>query len=145
MQLGVAGTAIAEAVDQPGIAVIGKEDGFVGTEQGVEGVARQAVGMLLLGLQGHQVDDVDEAHLELWRQLPQEGDGRQHFQGRHIPAAARTMSGSPVWSLQAHSQRPMPALAWSTAASMSSHCSSGCLPATMTFTRLRLFRHWAVT
>ena len=37
------------------------------------------------------------------------------------PAAASTMSGSPGWSLQAHSHMPMPALAWLIAASISSH------------------------
>ena len=61
------------------------------------------------------------------------------------PQQAMTTSGLPSWSLLAHSQMPMPAEQCLMAASMSSHCGSGCLPATMTLTRLRDSRHWWVT
>ena len=39
----------------------------------------------------------------------------------------------------------MPAVQCLIAWSMVSHCGAGCLPATMTFTQLRLRRHWSVT
>ena len=50
------------------------------------------------------------------------------------PAQAMTTSGTPPWSLLAQLQMPMPTLQCRTAASMSSHCGAGCLPATITFT-----------
>ena len=50
------------------------------------------------------------------------------------PQQAITTPGSLPLSLLAHSQMPMPAVQCLMAASMSSHCGAGCLPATMTFT-----------
>jgi hypothetical protein len=61
------------------------------------------------------------------------------------PQQAMTTSGSPPSSLLAHSQMPSPAVQCLIASSMSSHCSSGCLPATMTLTSLWLRRQWSVT
>src|SRR6185437_13360146 len=50
------------------------------------------------------------------------------------PAQASTASGSPPSSLLAHFHTPIPAAQCLTAASISSHCSSGCFPATIMFT-----------
>src|SRR4029450_4415570 len=61
------------------------------------------------------------------------------------PQHAITTSGSPPSSLDAHAQMPMPAAQWLIAASSDNHCGAGCLPATMTLTRLRLRRHSSVT
>ena len=61
------------------------------------------------------------------------------------PAHAITTSGSPPSSLLAQSQMPMPRSQCRIAASMSSHCGAGCLPATITLTRLRLRRQWSAT
>lgn len=43
--------------------------------------------MLRVGLQLHQVHDVDDAHLEIRRMAAEEVDGRERLKGRHIPAA----------------------------------------------------------
>ena len=56
------------------------------------------------------------------------------------PQHAITTSGSLPWSLLAHSQIPMPAVQCLIAWSMVSHCGAGCLPATTTFTQLRLLQ-----
>ena len=61
------------------------------------------------------------------------------------PAHAITTSGPTPLSLLAHSHIPMPAVQCFIAASIVRYCNSGCLPATMTLTRLRLRRQWSVT
>jgi hypothetical protein len=38
--------SVGEAVDQPGIAMLGEDDGFVGGEEGIEIFVRQPVRML---------------------------------------------------------------------------------------------------
>jgi hypothetical protein len=49
MQVGVVGAAVGQAVDQPGIAVVGEQDRLVGGEQRVEIPLRQAVRMFFRG------------------------------------------------------------------------------------------------
>src|SRR5258708_32571169 len=57
----VIGAAIREAVNEPRIAVIGKDDRLVGCEEGIEFTVGEAMRMFTGRLDGHQVDDVDEA------------------------------------------------------------------------------------
>ena len=45
VQVGVVVAAVGEAVDQPRVAVIGEDDGFVAGEQRIEGVIVEAVGV----------------------------------------------------------------------------------------------------
>src|SRR3954452_15321857 len=57
--------SVRESMDQPRIAMEGKDDRLVAREQRVELAVRHAVRMLGLLLQPHQVHDVDEAHLQV--------------------------------------------------------------------------------
>lgn len=82
--------------------------------------------------QRHQVDDIDGADFQFREMLVQQVDGGQHFRVGTSPAQVITMSGSSPWSLLAHAQMPMPTVQCLIAASMSSHCGAGCLPAMMT-------------
>ncbi len=50
------------------------------------------------------------------------------------PALATTTSGSWPWSVEAHSQVPIPLVQWTRAASMSRYWRWFCLSATITFT-----------
>src|SRR5258708_6230657 len=55
-----------------------------------------AVGMLALGLEAHEVDDVDHAHLQV-RQVPaDEVGGGQRLEGRDVAAAGQDHVGLPV-------------------------------------------------
>ncbi len=62
----VVGAAIGEAVDEPGVAVEGEDDGLVFGEEDVEVGVGEAVGMFGAGLEFHEIDDVDDADFELW-------------------------------------------------------------------------------
>ena len=102
-----------------------RNDRLVGGEERIELVARQAVRVSSLRLQD-QVDDVDVAGFSgLASAL------RRLSMAPAFPASARRRSRGEhdvrfvaAWSLQAQSQRPIPALAWLIAASMSSHWRS---------------------
>ena len=96
--------------------------------------SRQAVRMLARRLQLHQVDDVDDAHLELGQCLRSRSTAASVSSVGTSPQQAITTSGSPPRSLLAHSQMPMPAVQCLIASSIVSHCGAGCLPATMTLT-----------
>ncbi len=56
-------------------------------EELVEIRVAQAVRMLALRLQLHQIDDVDDADLQLRQMLAQDGHRRQRLQRRHVAAA----------------------------------------------------------
>ena len=79
--------AIREAMDQPRVAVVGEHDRLVGREQGVELVVGQPVRMLLLVLQAHEVDHVDEADLELRQVLADQVDRCECLDRRDVPGA----------------------------------------------------------
>ena len=68
----VVGAAVGQPVDQPRVAVVGEDDRLVGGEERVEVAVGQAVRMLALRLQRHQVDDVDDADLQLGQVLAQQ-------------------------------------------------------------------------
>ena len=80
--------------------------------------ASEAVRVLGVGLQAHEVDDVDDADLEFREVLAQERDRRQRFQRRHVAAQPITTSGSPPSSLLAQSQMPTPRVQWMIGVSM---------------------------
>ena len=126
---------VGQPVDQPRVPVVGEDHRPVLGEQRVELDVRQAVRVLPVVLQAHEVDDVDDAHLQVGEVPAQDVDGRQrlHASGRRR-RSANTTSGSPPRSVLAHSQMPMPLVQWTIASSMVRYCSAGCLPATMTLT-----------
>ena len=78
---------VGQAVDQPGVAVIRKDDRLVGREEGVEFLIRQAVGMLFSCLQLHQVHDVDDPNLEIGHVRAQDAHGSERFQGGSVATA----------------------------------------------------------
>ena len=119
----VVGAAVAEAVDEPGVAVVGEDDGLVLGEEGVEVGVRQAVGVLGTWLHLHQIDDVHDTDLQLRQALAQNRSGRQNLQRRHVSGTSSTTSGSAPRSLLAHSQMPMPAVQCFHGCGISSHCA----------------------
>jgi len=108
MDVVVAVAAVGEAVDQPRVAVVGEDDRLVRGEERVELLIRHAVRMFGGGLQAHQVDDVDDADLEVRHVLAHQGDRSQGLQRGTSPQHAMTTSGSPPWSVARQSQMPMP-------------------------------------
>src|SRR5437868_8011407 len=80
MQVVVAVAAVGEAVDEPGVAVEVEDDRLVGGEEGVELGVRHAVRVFGGGLQAHQVDDVDDADLQVGQVLAQQRGGGERFQ-----------------------------------------------------------------
>jgi hypothetical protein len=55
----VVGAAIRQAVNQPWIAVIRKDHGLIAREQGVELSIVESMWMFGLGLEPHQVEDIE--------------------------------------------------------------------------------------
>ena len=87
------------------------------------------------GLKRHQIDNIDNANFQVGNMHAAASRRRPESRAwEHRPQQAITTSGSPPWSLLAHSQMPMPAVQCWMADSISSHCRAGCLPATITFT-----------
>ncbi len=77
MDAGMVGTTVSKAVDQPWIAVVGENDRLVAGEQRIELAVRQAVGVLGLRLQTHDVDDVDHPDTQVGQFATQDIGGRQ--------------------------------------------------------------------
>ncbi len=61
----VVGAPVGETVDQLRVAVVGEDHRAPGGEQRVELLLGESVRVLDVGLQAHQVDDVDDPHLQL--------------------------------------------------------------------------------
>src|SRR5215470_13029744 len=74
-------------MDQPWVAVEREDDWLVCGKQCVELVIREAVWMLTRRLQLHQINNVDDTHLEIRSVLTEEIDGCQGLKRRHIAAA----------------------------------------------------------
>ena len=87
VKVGVIGAAIGQPVNQPRVGVEGEDDRFVGREQGVEFRIAQAVRMLGLRLQLHEVDDIDDPDLEVGQVLPQDGNGGERLEGGDVARA----------------------------------------------------------
>ena len=122
-------------MNQPRVAVESKNDRFIGGEQRIEVGVRESVRMLAGGLQGHEIDHVDHADLELGNMPAQQVDCGQSLESRHVTAAghdyvrlAAAVVARPFPDAQ--SRRSQCLIAWS----IVSHCGAGCLPATITFT-----------
>lgn len=60
MEIVVIAAAVGKPVNQPAVAVIGKDDRLIHRENGIEIAVAKAVRMLGAGLQGHQVHDVHD-------------------------------------------------------------------------------------
>ena len=87
MNVVVAGPPIGQAMDEPWIAVKGKDDRLVDGEERVEVTVGEAVRMLARRLQRHEIDDIDDPYFQFGRVLAQEFDRGQGLKRRHIPAA----------------------------------------------------------
>jgi sulfur carrier protein ThiS len=87
VQAVVVGPAVRQPVDQPGVAVVGEDHRLVRREHRVELRVGEPVRVLALGLQSHEVDDVDHPHLELWQMLAQQRRRGQRLERRHVPGA----------------------------------------------------------
>src|SRR5258708_563667 len=72
VKIGVVGSAIGQAVDQPGIAVEGEDDRFVFGEKHIEILIAQTVGMFAGRLKAHEIHHVDDADLELRQVAPEQ-------------------------------------------------------------------------
>ena len=79
--------SVSQLMDEAGIAVEGEDDGLVGGEDHVVISLRQAVRVLLLALETHQVNDVDNADAQFGERAAQDGDGGQSLKRRRVAAA----------------------------------------------------------
>ncbi len=80
VEVRVVRAAVRQPVDQPRIAVVGEHDRLRVGEERVELGVRESVRMLVVRLEAHQVDHVDDAHLQLGKVLAQD---------RRLPRASR--------------------------------------------------------
>src|SRR6266478_7410504 len=87
MEVAMIGAPIRQAVDQPRIAVVGKDDRLVGREDRVELIVRETVRMFGGGLDRHQVDHVDHPDLDVGKILAKQVNRGQCFEGRNIARA----------------------------------------------------------
>ena len=87
VKVAVVGAAVGEPVDQPRVAMEGEDHRPVLGEELVEVHVAQAMGMLDLRLQLHQVDDVHHADFQVGQMLAQDGDGGERLQCRHVATA----------------------------------------------------------
>ena len=72
VDVGVVGAPVGESVHQPGVPVEGEDHRLVRGEQGVEVPVGQPMWVFGVVLQPHQVDDVDESHLQVRQPVPQD-------------------------------------------------------------------------
>ena len=79
--------------------------GCVGREERVELAVREAVRVLGLGLQAHQVDDVDDADPQVRQVLAQQRRGGERLERRHVAGAGEHDVGLAVAVVRA---RPVP-------------------------------------
>src|SRR5262249_6968916 len=83
----VARSAVGQPVNKRRVTVEGEDDRLVGGEQRVKIMIREAVRVLARRLQLHQIDDIDDADLQIRRVPSKEVDGGQGLQGRDVTAA----------------------------------------------------------
>ena len=89
VDVAVSGAAIGEAMNQPRVAVVGEHDRLVGRENRVEHIRGQAMRMLGGILQPHQVDHVDDPHLEVGESLAQDLGRRHGLERRDVSGACQ--------------------------------------------------------
>ena len=134
MQIVVIRAAIRQPVNQPRVAVKGEHDGLVSRENGVEIAIREPVRMFICGSSVIKSTTLTTRILRSGISRRRRSTAARVSSVGTSPQQAITTSGSAPWSLLAQSQMPTPAVQCAMAASMSSHCDAGCLPATMTLT-----------
>ena len=95
--------AVGQLVDERGVAVVGEDDGLILGEQAVVLLVGQAVGMLGVRLELHQVHHVHHAELQLRQLTAQDADGGERFErgciaaaGHHHVRLAAGVVGGPV-------------------------------------------------
>jgi hypothetical protein len=71
------GPSIGQPMDQERIPVIREDDGLVGCEEHVKLFVAQAVRVLALRLELHQIDDVDDPHFQIGNVEPHQFDWRR--------------------------------------------------------------------
>ena len=87
VQVPVVRPPVREAVDQPRIAVVREDDRPVGREDRVELRVGQAVWVLGVRLEAHQVDDVDDADHQVGKRLAQKRRRRKGLERRDVAGA----------------------------------------------------------
>ena len=80
------GASVSQAMDQPWIGVESEDDWSVLGEELVEVGVAEAVWVLGLRLQPHQIDDVDDADFQVGEVLAHDEDSRQRLQRGYIAA-----------------------------------------------------------
>ena len=85
--------AVGQPVNQPRVAMEGEDDRLVRGEEFVEVRVAQPVRVLGVRLQPHEVDDVDDADLEVGQMRPHDRDGGERLQRRHVAAAGHDHVG----------------------------------------------------
>ena len=88
MEVVVARAPVGQSVNQRWIAMEGKDDWLVGREQRIEIVIRHTVRVFTRGLQLHQIDDIDDANLEIGRVSSKQVDSGERLQRWHVTAAS---------------------------------------------------------
>ena len=88
VQVAVVRPPVGQPVDQPRVAVVGEDHRPVGGEERVELRVGEPVRVLVLVLQPHQVDDVDEADAQVGQPLAQDRRGGQRLERRDVAGAA---------------------------------------------------------
>src|SRR5262249_1693197 len=78
---------VGQPVNERRVTVESEDDRLVGSEQRIEIVVREAVGVLARWLQLHQIDDIDDSDLQIGRVSSKEVDGGKSLQRRHVTAA----------------------------------------------------------
>ena len=110
---------VCQTVDEPRIRVEVEDDGLVICEDGREFAIGHAMWMLAMRDQLEQVDNVDEANLQVWEGSRSKAVAARDSMVGTSPQEAMTTSGSSPWSLDAQAQIPTPFVQCSIAASMS--------------------------
>ncbi len=96
MDVGVVGPPVGQPVDQPRVAMVSEDHRSVGGEQRVETGVGDPVWVLAVRLEAHQIDDVDDAHLQVREVAPQDVDRGQGLQGRDVAGAGHDHVGHAV-------------------------------------------------
>ena len=76
MQVIVVCAPVGEFMNQPGIAMEIENDRLIGSKQTIEIAIRQTMHMFARGLQPEEINDIDEANLEVGEAVSQNGSCR---------------------------------------------------------------------
>lgn len=88
MKVFVIGPAVGETMNEPGITVEREDDRFILGEKSVEISVAQAVGMLGLGLEGHEIDDIDDSDFDGGEMVAEPVHSGEGFEGGNISGAS---------------------------------------------------------